>query len=274
MNLYDAIFYRKTTQEFSTTRVKNELLKEIENICLNLDFIDNNNNIKAHLIDRGHLIQLLTDKKCIKAPHYILITSEENDSLIDVGFACEDLVLKLTILGVATSYIEVNFSYDDIKELITKEDEKVVDNTKECEDEIEKNIKPRILIAFGYSTKDYMFRDKNEKLYRKPFKNICKNINKNYEFLLEPIQLAPSYKNCQPWVMYNERNTFNIYSEKQSKIKNELIELSIGAFIKHFDLAIKENKKSVIYQNINAKKRLRKNYCISAIINNDVDINR
>lgn len=269
MNLYDAIFYRKTTKEFSVTKVKESLLDEIKNICTNLEFIDNSSDINAYFIERGHLIQLLSDKKCVKSPHYILLTSKSTDSLIDVGFVCEDIILKLTVLGVATSFCEVNFSYDDVCELILPKGE-----INDEEDEEDKDIKPCILIALGYSNVDSIFREKDEKIDRKPFKSICRKINKKYDFLLSPLQLSPSYKNLQPWVIYNEGNRIDIYFEKHKKISDDLLKLSVGAFMKHFDLAISENNKKCEYKKVKAKRKLGKEYLFSAIINNDVDISR
>ena len=120
MELYDAIFYRKNIKSYSSKTIKKPLLDEIKKICGNITYLNNNLNIKAHLIERGHLIHFLLGKEFeIKAPHYILITSNKGeDYLQNVGFAMEKLILELTCLGVGTSWIKCKLKREDVKEFI------------------------------------------------------------------------------------------------------------------------------------------------------------
>ena len=98
MELYDAIFYRKSIKNYSNKLIKETLMDEVKNACSNLTYMNNELNIKAHVVDRGHLINLLMGKSFnIKAPHYIVVTSNKGeDYLQNVGFALEKVVLKLT----------------------------------------------------------------------------------------------------------------------------------------------------------------------------------
>ena len=120
MELYDAIFYRKSTKQYSQNKVKKELLEEVKNICSQITYLNKELNIKAHVIDRGHLISFLMGKNCkVKSPHYIIVTSDNGeDYLQNIGYAMEEVVLKLTSLGIATCWLECNIKRQDILEFM------------------------------------------------------------------------------------------------------------------------------------------------------------
>ena len=101
MELYDAIFYRKSIKNYSKKTIKSSLMKEVKSSCSNLTYLNKDLNIKAHVVDRGHIIHFLMGKTCeVKAPHYIVITTNKGDNhLENVGFALEKILLKLTIFG-------------------------------------------------------------------------------------------------------------------------------------------------------------------------------
>ena len=54
MELYNAIFYRKTIKSYSNKVIKKPLLEEIKKICGTITYLNNDLHIKAHLIERGH----------------------------------------------------------------------------------------------------------------------------------------------------------------------------------------------------------------------------
>ena len=71
MELYDAIFYRKSIEFYSTKPITEFLMEEVKKLCSNITYLNSNLNIKAHVIDRGHLINFSTHNKIqIKAPTY------------------------------------------------------------------------------------------------------------------------------------------------------------------------------------------------------------
>ena len=93
MELYDAIFYRKSIKFYSTKPVTAFLMQEVKKLCSNITYLNTNLNIKAHVIDRGHLISFSTNNKIeIKAPHYILITSNEGENYLEnIGYALQEV---------------------------------------------------------------------------------------------------------------------------------------------------------------------------------------
>ena len=52
MELYDAIFYRKSIEFYSTKPITESLMKEVKKLCSNITYLNSNLNIKAHVIDR------------------------------------------------------------------------------------------------------------------------------------------------------------------------------------------------------------------------------
>ena len=272
MELYDAIFYRKSTKQYSQKKVKKELLEEVKNICSQITYLNKELNIKAHVIDRGHLISFLMGKNCkVKSPHYIIITSDNGeDYLQNIGYAMEEVVLKLTSLGIATCWLECDIKREDILEFVDLESEEDLDANETEEENIEKeeNLEnPYSIIAFGYPEEGEKLFKNNKNADRKRINNICKKLDKSLEKIVEPLRLAPSMKNSQPWVLYNKDNNIHLYEEKQKKNLSDTNKISMGIALRHFDIACKEFGVDVNYLKMNTKKKLGKEYYITAALN-------
>lgn len=275
MELYDAIFYRKSVKKYSNKVLKKELLDEVKTICSDINYLNKDLNIKAHVIDRGHLVHFLMGKNCkVKAPHYIIVTSNKGeDYLQEIGFAIEEVVLKLTALGVATCWLECNITRDDILEFVDLETEiedlnEDLNNEENQVEDIEKeeNLEqPYSIIAFGYPEESAKLFRNNKNIDRKNIKHICKKLDKNIEQIVEAIRLAPSMKNSQPWILYNKGNNIHFYEEKQKKNLKDTNKISMGIALRHFDIACKKFNLDTNYFKMDVKKRIGKDYYITAI---------
>ncbi|MGL5348752.1 MAG: nitroreductase family protein [Peptostreptococcaceae bacterium] len=274
MELYDAIFYRKSTRNYSNKKVIGQLMNEVKEICSEIADSNGDLNIKANVVERGHLIHFSMGKKFkIKAPHYIIVTCKKGeDYLQKVGFAIEEIVLHLTTLGLATCWLECDLKTEDVIEFTREEEYEYTrkndtdEEQQEDEEEVEKE-EPVILIAFGYPEEsEVLFRDEEKQLDRKSIKHICKKSDKKYEFIIEAIRLSPSFKNYQPWVLYKSTDGFNLYEEKQKKNNVNMSKISMGVALKHLDLACKKYGLSVSYEKQKCKKKIGKEYYTSAII--------
>lgn len=273
MELYDAIFYRKSTRSYSSKKVAGQLMEEIKEICSEIEYPNKDLNIKANVVERGHLIHFSMGKKNkVKAPHYIVVTSKIGENYLqNIGFAIQEIVLQLTTLGLATCWVECNLKYEEIREFIedkeyeyTRKD--IVEEEEKEDEEIEKE-EPIVLIAFGYPEEsEQLFREEEKQIDRKSTKHICRKVDKKYEPIIEAVRLSPSYKNYQPWVLSKGVNGFNLYEEKQKKNCVSMSKISMGIALKHLDLACKEHGLSVDYQKQKCRKKIGKEYFISAII--------
>ena len=116
-------FIENQLENILIKELKKDLLEEVKNICSQITYLNKDLNIKAHVVDRGHLVHFLMGKNCkVKAPHYIIITSNKGeDYLQNIGFAMEEVVLKLTTLGIATCWLECNIKREDILEFVDLE---------------------------------------------------------------------------------------------------------------------------------------------------------
>ena len=267
MELYDAIFYRKSVRNYSNKKVTTALMEEVKNISSNITYLNNDLNIKAHVIERGHLIQFLMGKKHkLKAPHYIVLTSNKGENYLEnIGFAAEEIVLQLTILGVATCWLECDLKREDILEFT---DIKDIDENDEEVDNIEENLEyPLALIAFGYpEVSEKLFREQGDEIDRKSIKQVCKKIDKEYTNIIEAVRLAPSIKKSQPWVLYKDVDGFSIYEEKQKKYIRDMSKISMGIALKHLDIACNKNNIDVVYEKRNKKNKVGKEYYINVIL--------
>lgn len=275
MEQYDAIFYRKSTRKYSNKRVKENLLEEVKNICSQITYLNKDLNIKAHVIERGHLVHLLMGKNGnIKAPHYIVVTSNKgNDYLQNIGYAMEEVVLKLTTLGLATCWLECNIKREDILEFVELSDsnEEKNDMTKESEEKDEDleeaNLEhPYSIIAFGYPEENEKLFKINNNIDRKRINHVCRKLDKNLEKIVEALRWAPSMKNSQPWILYNSSNMIHLYEEKQKKNLKDANKISMGIALRHLDIACEKFGLKVDYSKMDVKRRIAKDYYITAIL--------
>ena len=138
MNYYKTATKRKSTRDFKEKTAPRNILNELTEyfkVC------------KRLIPEIDVEMTILDPKVCpnmngcagyedflIEAPHYILLTSEEADNyMLNAGFIGEDLVLKLTDLGISTCWITINDTLK-LKERLRITTDKL----------------PVALIAFGY----------------------------------------------------------------------------------------------------------------------------
>ena len=271
MELYDALFYRKSIKSYSMKKIKEPLLEEIKSLCGSITYLNNKLNIKAHLIERGHLIHFSIGKETgVKAPHYILITSNKGeDYLQNIGFAVEKLVLELTCLGVGTTWLQCKLNREDIKEFVQLNEE---DSDEEEDEGYEKEIEyPISILAVGYPDEfDSLFRKSKRSYDRKKIKDICKAFDPKWEDVFEGVRVAPSVKNLQPWSFKENNYGFDLYEslpKKRYKIDDEN-KISMGIALRHFDICCKEKNINIEFIKKNAKVRRHKEYFISIVEKN------
>ena len=275
MELYDAIFYRKSTRKYSNKKVKEGLLEEVRNVCSQITYLNKELDIKAHVVERGHLVHFLMGKNCrVKAPHYIIVTSNKgNDYLQNIGYAMEEVVLKLTTLGIATCWLECNIKREDILEFVElphlgeEQNNTIVDPEEKDEGLEEVNLEqPYSIIAFGYPEENETLFRINKDVDRKRMNHVCRKLDKNLEKIVEALRWSPSMKNSQPWILYNKSNMVHLYEEKQKKNLKDTNKISMGIALRHFDIACNKFGLEVDYSKIDVKKRMAKEYYITAIL--------
>ena len=261
MELYDAIFYRKSIEFYSKKQISEFLMKEVKMLCSNITYLNSNLNIKAHVIDRGHLINFSTNNKIqIKSPHYILVTSNEGeDYLQNIGYALQEIVLKITCLGLGTTWLKCNLDREEIEEFVN------LDNDNEDKTQIEY---PQAIIAFGYPENgEDLFRSTSAIHDRHKMKNVCKKYDEKWFNALNALRIPPSANNCQPWTLEQSENGFDIFeNEQKKKLKMEKYsKISMGVALKHFEIGCKHDNIDIEYKKFEVKNKRKKEYFISIV---------
>ncbi|MGL4914618.1 MAG: nitroreductase family protein [Romboutsia sp.] len=278
MELYEAIFYRRTIKNYSNKNINAPLMEEVKELCNDITYLNEDLRIKANVIERGHLIHFLMGKECnIKAPHYIVVTSNKGeDYLQNIGFAMEKIVLQLTTLGLGTSWLKCNIKKEDIIDLERVENYEMdygssIDKIKEEEQEQEElkeedDEEPCAIIAFGYAEKEeILFKSTESKHDRKSIKKISKKMDRKWIKVLNAVRISPSIKNIQPWMFYNTKTAINLYEDRPKKAIEDMSKISMGIALRHFDMACEKYDIRVEYKKMNVKKKLGKEYYISIL---------
>lgn len=138
MNYYQSATKRKSTRDFKEKAIPQNVLNEIKECFENCKRLVPEINTEISIIDPKVCPNLNGcagyEDFLIEAPSYILISSEKADNyILNAGFIGEDIVLKLTEMGIATCWITISDS-EKLKERLRLKGEKV----------------PVALIAIGY----------------------------------------------------------------------------------------------------------------------------
>ncbi len=138
MNYYELSTKRKSSRDFKTKEVSEELLNEIKEYYGNVKRLVPDIQTKLMLIDPKTSPRLSGcagyKDYLIEAPAYMLILSEVKENyMLNAGYVGEDMVLKLTEMGLSSCWVTINDA-DKLKERLF----------------IEGEMEPVALVAFGY----------------------------------------------------------------------------------------------------------------------------
>lgn len=234
MNLYSAIFRRKSIRKYKDSHLPKEVLNNITEIIrhcnkLNKDIsisgviTNNTDNMKKLFKGVGKYI-------AVSAPHYIVISSEIKENYLEnVGFVFENIILHLTCMGIGTCWVGAPLNKEDVKDII----------------ELPEKEFPILLVAFG-DPKDIgnMYRDSVSEFKRKSTDKICiGEISGDYETIINTARLSPSSINRQPWKFKVENNSIHVFCVKKgiiNKKTSDFNKIDVGTAINHICIASEE----------------------------------
>lgn len=253
MNLYEAIFIRKSVRKYRMEPFEDSVLDYLNLFIQNLqpllpeisvDFLVVNN-----CKDNG-----FKGVFSAKAPYYLLISSElKKDYLLNVGFLMEQIVLYLTSKGIGTCY-----------QGALKPD--ILVKAKMKHDFV-------IGIAFGISTHEiYREPKKAKRLSEKEMIVYKEEPNDMMRTIMSAAMFSPSSFNNQPWRFVVYQNRFHVFCKKGYFRKSVLSDrklIDIGVMLSHVVMAAEELWFSATFTDLdNIKDRQFKNieYISSVII--------
>ncbi|QOV19837.1 nitroreductase family protein [Blautia liquoris] len=198
MNLYEAIFVRKSVRNFSMENLSAQTLDKIQTHYDELTGLFGNFKTNIAILDNRKGQHKALSFFGVKAPYYLAFYSEEAPKyLMNVGYMMEQMVLYMCSIGIGTCYIGTN---------------------KVKKTEVSLNGLGLIgVVAFGKSKGSHVRKQSEAK--RLSLDELCvfKEVPRQWmKQMLEAARLSPSSLNRQPWrfVVYDSR--IHIFSKKDS----------------------------------------------------------
>ena len=106
MNLYEAIFSRKSVRSYEMEAVSNSLLQEIRDFYSQIEGLNPGIRTDISIIDNTTGKNKIMHLFGVKAPYYIVFYSEEKDlAQMNAGYIMEQLSLFLCTKGLGTCFL-------------------------------------------------------------------------------------------------------------------------------------------------------------------------
>lgn len=225
--LYNAIFSRKSVRRYDMAPLNEVELNAIESFFKGVKRLDPDIKTDFTIIS-GEQVKGLLGMKFTMAPHFIFFYSEQKDDYaINTGFMLQQLDLYLSSIGLGCCWLGIAKPQKEIE--LSKDGLKYV-----------------IMLAFGKSAEP-VHRRSSEEFKRLEINEI--SFAKGVETILEPVRLAPSAGNSQPWLFTGDVNKITVCKKKVNLIKAQLYGkmnyIDIGIALCHLWLSIENQSKSV-----------------------------
>lgn len=217
---------RKSIRQYKEIPISEEHMKLVKEVINDVQLLHKNTSdslTEVKIINRGEKFDkvfILPYFGIVKSPHYMLFTSEKNEeSYENIGFIGEQIVLKLTELGIGTCWIGMPLKQKEIVKMFDLKD----------------NTFPIILIAFGYPSEE--IKPVNERKRKKMHEIFSGKMHKKYKSIAQALQAAPSAMNKQPWKVIIKNDEWHYYIKKKNgvikDINNKLNKINAGIGLSH-----------------------------------------
>lgn len=243
MELYDAIFVRKSVRKYDPAGLPPETIEEIRHLVAKTDRMDKAVDLRLHLAEDGRRVAgamggIIGNLIKVVAPHYLVIASEASDHYLEnAGYAVEQVVLAMTAMGLATCWLGGQV-----------QSRKALGRVTDIPDA------HRLigLVAFGRpADPGRALRKSPDEARRREIKDlvISGDINEEWVPILEAARLAPSAVNTQPWRFALEPRTMHLYTAPGSGLAGRFLEktnaLDAGIALSHVRIAAAHSNRNV-----------------------------
>lgn len=224
MNMYEAIYNRKSVRDYCQDKLSEKQLNQIDKYKDEIEPLDDSIPYQIDVVDNTQGQVKLKGLWKVQAPYYLVILSEpKNGYLKNAGYVTEQMVLYLTRKGIGTCYLGAS-SIEGY--------------------ELPAGMQRVMVVAMGMA---------QEKLYRDavlakrlPLKELCiykEDIGEEIRNILKAARLAPSSMNSQPWrfVVYNNR--LHLFARKEgwsAGLLPSFQEFNLGIVLCHLETAAEE----------------------------------
>jgi hypothetical protein len=222
-DLYQTIYRRKSVRNYDSSTLSPETLQEIENCLLKLTTLYPDIKTEFRIVP-GDQIKTRMMKR---SPHYLLAFSEKKEGhLVNVGFMLQQMDLYLSSRGIGTCWQGIP---QPKKEALATS-----------------SLDYQILLTMG-NPQEALYRENVQEFKRKSLMEITDI--PGVEDLLEPVRLAPSSTNSQPWYITGTPELMHFYCRQPSRLKSLFVgrfnQLDMGIALYHLKLAAEHFHKKV-----------------------------
>ncbi len=233
--LKEYIATRKSTRKYDLTPLDKPTLQKIEEFATNLQPLYEDIEVEYSFVQPQDVKNLIP----VKAPHYILISSEPSDGyLMNVGFLFQQMDLYLSSLNLGSCWLGLARPTDKN------------DSTLEFV----------IALAFGKAL-DSPHREQFQ-FRRKPLSKIS-NIS---DERVESARLAPSSTNSQPWYFVTDKDYIHAYCVKVGLLKglvyNKMNQIDMGIALSHLYVS---NKSTYSFTTLKEVKEISGYYYVGSV---------
>lgn len=224
MNIFEAIFNRRSVRKYLMEPLESEVLDKIQRMIDNVSVLDSSCNLEFEIYE--NLGKKSQAKGLLKAdaPYYLIVYCEETPSAYrSAGYAAEQLVLYMTTKEIGTCYL----------------------GSAKIGPKEKNGLKQFLVISFGKADGP-LYRDMEE-AHRQPLANLCTYKDEPGEYLkkiLKAARMAPSSMNTQPWrfIVYADRVYVFMKKEAlpQPKMFTAMRHFDMGIMLCHIMLAAEE----------------------------------
>ncbi|BCJ95845.1 hypothetical protein acsn021_34140 [Anaerocolumna cellulosilytica] len=256
MNLYEAIFVRKTIRKFHMDSLDKVLLNNIITFAESIPMLFEGINVEYKLLEHKDIKHYFNGNITVKSPYYLSLYSDKTSGYqMNAGFVIQQIALYLTAKGLGSCYLGRLKAKKSVFDESLKEKEHV------------------ITLAFGEG--EHEIYRQSDRIKRLPLTDIAiikSEIGKNVKTMVSAARLAPSSMNSQPWRLVVYDNRIHVFCKRNIFLQGILSELKlidIGICLAHLVVAAEElwlNVRVVKVDNINNLSFKKNDYIISLLL--------
>lgn len=225
MNMYEAIFVRKSVKKFVMEELEQTILDQIRQFAEELPLVNADAPVEFAIVDQIAGEKINTRLSGTIAPYYFIAACDNDKSqMLNTGFLMEQITLYIASRGLGTSTLNhVHLKTASIPEI-----------TKDI----------ALVIGFG-RTNEVTLRDRR-KLHRIPEKEMVlykTDVNNDVKLMVKAARLAPSYWNTQPWRLVVYENRIHVFAKRNmiiTELLNEKKYLDVGVMVANMLLVAEE----------------------------------
>ncbi len=256
MNLYEAIFVRKTVRKYKMEPLEQTILAGIINFAESIPHLFEGINVEYKLMEHSNIKKHFSGVLAFSAPYYLVLYSENMPGYrMNAGYLMQQISLYLTAKELGSCYLGM------LKPRNNKPENSNTDSSK---------LDYVITLAFGKAESEvYRSSDKAKRLPLDDIAIFKSEVSRNIKTMVQAARLAPSSMNNQPWRLVVYNNRIHIFCKKNiflSGVLNEVKLIDIGICLAHLLVTAEElwvDVKTIHLDNISSIAFKKNDYVIS-----------